>query len=34
MPEHTFKTPVPVVVRIEWADDGEEHIETEALGCR
>ena len=29
---HTFKTPVPVVVRIVWERDGEEHIETEALG--
>ena len=32
MPEHTFKTPVPVVVRIEWAADGVEQLETEALG--
>jgi hypothetical protein len=32
MPEHTFKLPVPVVVRIVWENDGEEHIETEALG--
>jgi hypothetical protein len=32
MPEHTFGRPVPVVVRIVWAHDGEEHIETEALG--
>lgn len=32
MPEHTFRQPVPVVARIEWAEDGEEHIETEALG--
>ena len=32
MPEHTFKTPVPVVVRIVWEHDGEEHIETIALG--
>ena len=32
MPEHTFKTPVPVVVRIVWEHDGEEQIETEALG--
>ena len=31
-PEHTFKTPVPVVARIVWEHDGEEHIETEALG--
>ena len=32
MPQHTFKTPVPVVARIMWEHDGEEHIETEALG--
>ena len=32
MPEHTFKTPVPVVARIEWAEDGVEELETEALG--
>jgi len=32
MPEHIFKTPVPIVARIEWADDGEEHLETVALG--
>ena len=32
MPEHTFTMPVPVVVRIVWEHDGEEHIETEALG--
>ena len=32
MPEHTFKTPVPVVIRIEWAEDGVEELETEALG--
>ena len=32
MPEHTFKTPVSVVVRIVWEHDGEEHIQTEALG--
>jgi hypothetical protein len=30
MPQHTFKTPVPVVARIEWEHDGEEHIETVA----
>ena len=23
---------MPIVARIVWADDGEEHIETEALG--
>ena len=32
MPRHTFRQPVPVVVRIEWADDGMEQLETEALG--
>jgi hypothetical protein len=32
LPEHTFKTPVPVVVRIVWEHDGEEQLETVALG--
>ncbi|HET6753642.1 MAG TPA: hypothetical protein VFH23_06805 [Jiangellaceae bacterium] len=32
MPEHTLRHPVPVVVRIEWAKDGVEQLETEALG--
>jgi hypothetical protein len=32
MPEHTFKTLVPVVARIVWERDGEEQLETEALG--
>jgi hypothetical protein len=32
MPEHTFKTPVPVVARIVWEHHGEEHIETVAAG--
>jgi hypothetical protein len=32
VPEHTFGQPVPVVVRIVWQHDGEEHIETVALG--
>jgi hypothetical protein len=31
-PEHTFNQPVPIVARIVRADDGEEYIETEALG--
>jgi hypothetical protein len=31
-PEHTFHHPVPIVARIVWADDGEEHIDTEAAG--
>jgi hypothetical protein len=32
VPEHTFGQPVPVVVRVLWAEDGEEQIETVALG--
>ena len=32
MPEHTFKTPVPITARIVWEHDGEEHIATEAVG--
>jgi hypothetical protein len=32
MPKHRLDPPVPVVVCIVWEDDGEEHIETEALG--
>ena len=32
MPQHTFKTPLPAVARIEWAEDGVEQLETEALG--
>jgi hypothetical protein len=32
MPEHTFGQPVPVVARIVWEHDGEELIETVALG--
>jgi len=31
-PEHTFHQPVPIVARIVWADDGEEHLDTVALG--
>ena len=31
-PEHTFRRPVPIVAHIVWADDGEEHLETVALG--
>jgi hypothetical protein len=31
-PEHTFHQPVPITARIVWADDGEEHVETVALG--
>ena len=32
MPEHRLYPPVPIVARIVWEDDGEEHLETEALG--
>ena len=32
VPEHTFGQPVPVVVRIVWEHDGEERVETVALG--
>ena len=32
VPQHTFRQPVPVLVRILWEHDGEEHIETVALG--
>ena len=32
VPRHTFGQPVPVVARIVWEHDGEEHIETVALG--
>ena len=31
-PSTPFHQPVPSTARIVWADDGEEHIETEALG--
>jgi hypothetical protein len=31
-PEHTFRQPVPITARIVWADDGEEQVETVALG--
>ena len=31
-PQHTFHQPVPITARIVWEDDGEEHIETVALG--
>ena len=30
MPEHTFGQPVPVVIRIVWEHDGEEHIDSRA----
>jgi hypothetical protein len=32
VPEHTLSPPVPIVARVEWAVDGEEHIDTAALG--
>ena len=32
MPEHTFRQPVPVVVRIVWEHDGVEQLGTQALG--
>ena len=31
-PEHTFNQPVPITARIVWAEDGEEHVDTVALG--
>jgi hypothetical protein len=32
MPEHTFGQPMPVVARVVWERDGEEHVDTTALG--
>lgn len=32
VPERTFRRPVPIVARITWEQDGEEQLETEALG--
>ena len=32
VPEHTLSPPVPIVARVVWAVDGEEHIDTVALG--
>ena len=32
MPEHTLSPPVPIVARVVWETDGEEHIDTVALG--
>jgi hypothetical protein len=32
VPEHTLSPPVPIVARIVWAVDGEEHVDTVALG--
>jgi hypothetical protein len=31
-PEHTLFPPVPITARIVWEQDGEEHIDTVALG--
>ena len=31
-PEHTLSPPVPIVARVVWAVDGEEHVNTVALG--
>lgn len=30
--EHLCEPPIPVTVRVVWATDGEEHIETVAVG--
>jgi hypothetical protein len=32
VPEHTLSPPVPIVARVVWAVDGEEHTDTVALG--
>jgi hypothetical protein len=32
VPEHTLDTPVPIVADIVWEHDGEEQLETKALG--
>jgi hypothetical protein len=32
MPEHRLDPPVPITARIVWAEDGEEHVDTVALG--
>ncbi len=32
VPDHTFNQPVPIVARIVWEQEGEEHIDTVALG--
>jgi hypothetical protein len=33
-PEHTFGRPLPIMARVVWADDGEEYLDTVALGWR
>jgi hypothetical protein len=30
--EHTFSRPVPITARVVWEDEGEEYIDTVALG--
>jgi hypothetical protein len=30
--EHIFRQPAPIVARIVWEHDGEEHVDTVALG--
>jgi hypothetical protein len=32
VPEHTFGQPVPITARIVWEQDGEEQVQTVALG--
>ncbi len=32
VPEHTLSPPVPIVARVVWEVDGEERVDTEALG--
>ena len=32
VPEHRLNQRVPIVARIVWAQDGEEHVDTVALG--
>jgi hypothetical protein len=32
VPDHRLFPPVPVVARVDWADDGVEHVDTVALG--
>ena len=32
VPEHTLSPPVPIMARVVWETDGEEHVDTVALG--
>jgi hypothetical protein len=32
VPEHSLSPPVPIVARVVWAVDGEEHFDTVAMG--